>query len=130
LVAGLGLALWQAGIARDQAARADAAAAQALQEAARADAEAAHAQQQVLRADRVKQFLSSIFTQVDPLRRDAQGERTLAQAFEEAVARIDVEFADDPETRIDLLDDFGEIRAGQGDFEGSHALFERALALA
>ena len=116
LVAGLGLALWQANVAREHASR--------------ADAEAARAQEQAARAESVKQFLSSIFLQVDPLKRDAQGERTLAQAFDEALARIDTEFADDPVTRIDLLDDFGEIRAGQGDFAASQDLFERALALA
>ena len=130
LVAGLGMALWQADVARTHAARADAEAARAQVQAERADGEAARAQAQAARTGRVKDFLSSIFLQVDPLRRDARGERTLAQAFDEALQRIDSEFADDPETRIDLLDDFGEIRAGQGDFEGSQALFERALALA
>ena len=130
LIAGLGIALWQAGVAREQAARADAEAARAQQQAERADQEAARALAQAARTGKVKDFLSSIFLQVDPLRRDAQGERTLAQAFDEALARIDSEFAEDPETRIDLLDDFGEIRAGQGDFGASQALFERALALA
>ena len=130
LIAGLGITLWQADVARRHAARADAEAVRAQEQATRADAEAQRALDQAARADQVKQFLSSVFLQVDPLRRDAQGERTLAQAFDEAVARIDVEFANDPVTRIDLLDDFGEIRAGQGDFDASQALFERALALA
>src|SRR5690606_35750470 len=60
LVAGLGMALWQANVAREHAARAAAAAADALQQAARADAEAVRAQEEAARAEAVKQFLSSI----------------------------------------------------------------------
>jgi eukaryotic-like serine/threonine-protein kinase len=130
LVAGFAVALWQADVAQQQARRADAEAQAAREHAERADAEAARAQQQAERAGKIKAFLASIFTQVDPLRRDAQGERTLAQAFDEAVERIDREFEDDPQTRVDLLDDFGEIRAGQGDLDGATALISRAHDLA
>ena len=72
----------------------------------------------------------SVFLQEDPLRRDARGALTMAEAFEDAKARIDTEIAGDPVLRVDLLDDFGEITAGKGDFEGARKLFERALALA
>ncbi len=130
LLVGLSVALWQAEVAREQAARADAEAERALAAAARADSEAERAIEAARKADRIKQFLSSIFTQADPLRRDPRGELTLSQAFDDAVQRIDREFEADPDIRIDLLDDFGEIRAGQGDLEGARALIERALALA
>ena len=123
LVAGLALALWQAGIAREQARRADT-------EAQRAEREAAVAKESLDRSKRVKEFLISVFLQEDPLRRDARGALTMAQAFEDAKSRIDTELADDPKLRTDLIDDFGEITAGKGDFAGAKQLFERSLALA
>lgn len=130
LIGGFAIALWQAGVAREAAIRADQSAELAKAEAARADREAKSALQQVARSEKIRGFLAGIFTNLDPLRRDAKGERTLAEAFDEALAQIDTEFADDAPTRIDLLDDFGEIRAGQGDFDGADELFRRALALA
>lgn len=51
-------------------------------------------------------------------------------AFNEALARIDTEVADDPKLQVDLLDDFGEVLANQGRFDEAKALFGRALALA
>ncbi len=123
LFAGLGASLWQAGIAREQAKRADA-------EAQRAEREAAQAKESLERSKRVKDFLISVFLQEDPMRADARGTLTMAQAFEDAKSRIDSELADDPKLRTDLLDDFGEITAGKGDFVAAKALFERALALA
>jgi len=123
LVGGLGLALWQARVAEDHAARAN-------REAQRAEAEADAARQMTARSKRAREFLSSIFLQEDPLRRDARGELTLKQAFDDALARIDSELAGDPSLQADLLDDFGEIVAGKGDFARAQTLFERALATA
>ncbi|MEO7012973.1 MAG: serine/threonine-protein kinase [Dokdonella sp.] len=123
LIAGLGAALWQADKARHQAELAD-------QQARRADIEAVSAKQSAERSRRVKDFLISVFTQEDPMRRTEDGATTLAQAFDDALKRIDTEFADDSMLQGELLDDFGEISAAKGNLEQSQILFERALALA
>ena len=128
LVGGLGLALWQAREAREQAARADGEAQRATLEAARAETQAAAAKEMTARTKRVKDFLISVFLQEDPLRRDARGALTMAEAFEDTLKRIDTELADDPALQGDLLDDFGEIVTAKGDFEKAQGMFERALA--
>jgi serine/threonine-protein kinase len=117
----LAVALWQAREAREQAQRADA-------EARRAESEAAYAKDMGARSKRVKDFWITVFLQEDPLRRDARGPLTMAEAFEDTLQRIDTELADDPALQGDLLDDFGEIVTAKGDFDRAHALFERALA--
>ncbi len=114
LIAGFGTALWQAREAQLQAQRAERAAAAARETATR--------------TYRVKEFLASVFLQEDPVRRDARGALTMAQAFEDAVARIDTEFADDPGLQADLLDDFGQIVDSRGEHARAKAMFERALA--
>jgi eukaryotic-like serine/threonine-protein kinase len=116
LIAGFGTALWQATVAQSQAQR--------------AEREAASARDMATRSDRVKEFLISVFLQEDPVRRDARGALTMAEAFEDALTRIDSEFADDPAMHGDLLDDFGEIVNGRGDFVRARGMFERALAIA
>ncbi len=123
LVAGLAAALWQADKARHQAELAD-------QQAKRADIEAVSAKQSAERSRRVKDFLISVFTQEDPFQRTEGGATTLAQAFDDALKRIDTEFADDPMLQGELLDDFGEITTTKGNLEQAQSLFERALALA
>ncbi len=114
LIAGFGTALWQAREAQLQAQR--------------AEREAAAARETATRTRRVKDFLASVFMQEDPVRRDARGPLTMTEAFEDALARIDTEFADDPGLQGDLLDDFGEIVNSRGDHVRAKALFERALA--
>jgi len=116
LIAGFGTALWQASVARTQAQR--------------AEREAAAAGELSTRNRRVKEFLISVFTQENPLRRDARGPVTMAEAFEDALKRIDSEFADDPAMQGDLLDDFGEIVSARGDFARARGMFDRALAIA
>jgi serine/threonine-protein kinase len=128
LVGGLGLALWQAREAREQATRADGEAQRATLEAARAETQAAAAKEMTTRTKRVKDFLISVFLQEDPLRRDARGALTMAEAFDDTLKRIDTELADDPALQGDLLDDFGEIVTAKGDFEKAQGMFERALA--
>ena len=130
LVAGLGLALWQAGVAREHAARADAEARRANAEAAHAQAEAAEVKEQVARVKKVKEFLVSIFLQADPLRRNSKGPLTIDAAFDSAVERAHTELADDPVLQADVFDDFGEIRTGQNRMDEAQALFEQALAVA
>jgi len=121
LLTAFGVALWQAREARDQARRAD-------HEARGAEIQAANARDMTLRARRAKDFLMSVFAQEDPLRRDARGPLTMAEAFEDALARIDSQMGDDPALQGDLLDDFGEILVNRGAYDRAQPIFERALA--
>jgi len=123
LIAGLGLALWQATVARDQAQLARA-------EAARAELQTLAASEATERAKRVKDFMMQTFVQADPLRQDADAPKTVPEAFDDALKRVDSELAEDPILQIDVLDDFSEIRTGQGRFDEARVLVDRALALA
>ncbi|MEO8011601.1 MAG: serine/threonine-protein kinase, partial [Dokdonella sp.] len=123
LIAGLALAMWQANVAREQAQRADA-------EAQRAEREAASANAQSARVRKVKDFMVSVFVEVDPLRRSGVGSPSLEQALDAALDRARTELASDPVLQADVLDDFGEIRSNQGRFEEARALFDTALAVA
>lgn len=116
IVVALVLALWQAGVARS--------------EAARATREAAAAQESALRTKRVKDFMMATFAQADPFRNRPSGPQTLGEAVDDALARVDRDLGDDPRLQVDLLDDFGEVRSGQGRLDEAEALFRRALALA
>ncbi|MCI1710029.1 MAG: serine/threonine-protein kinase [Chiayiivirga sp.] len=130
LVGGLGLALWQASVARDHAARADAQAALASSEAARAEREATQARALAGRVKHAKEFFVSAFFQADPMRRAAQGPMTVDAAFDALLERARTELANDPVLQADVLDDFGEIRANQGRFDEARELFDKALAVA
>jgi serine/threonine protein kinase len=123
LVAGMGIALWQAGVAREQAEL-------ARSEAARAEHQTEVANEALARSKRVKEFMMQTFVQADTLRRSEGAPMTVAEAFEDALARIDSELTDDPKLQVDLLDDFSEIRAGQGRFDEARELVTRALTLA
>jgi serine/threonine-protein kinase len=116
LIAGFGIALWQASVARS--------------EAARAEAQAEAAREQTARVKRVKDFMMSIFVSEDPLRRTSGEPLSLADAYAHTLQRIDAEFTDDPALQADLLDDFGEIEAGRGDLPAAVRLIERALEMA
>lgn len=119
LVIGLAISLWQADRARRSAALAAA-------ETRRAEQHAVLAQETAERVQRVKGFVMDIFGTFDPIR-GAGGSPTLEQAFTAAIARAQTTLEDDPKLRIDLLDDFGEIRANQGRFAEARVLFEEAL---
>lgn len=118
------------GIALDQAARARAAAALAEAEARRADESAQLARAQAERARAASGFVLSVFQQADLLRRDGRGAITIDEAFEDALARIDREFDDQPMVAADLNDDFAEILASKGRFDEAEARLQRALTLA
>lgn len=122
LIVGLALALWQADAARQ---------ARALAEVSRRQAEQALAvtTEAEARTQRVKQFIMETFVQNDPLQSGSDRPATMAEGFDQALARIDT-LADDPKLQVDLWDDFGEIRAGQGRFDDAVALFEKSLAQA
>ncbi|MDO9453838.1 MAG: serine/threonine-protein kinase [Stagnimonas sp.] len=106
LAAGLSAALWQAGLAR---------------EAAR------EAQAQSLRATRVKDFVLSVFRELDPRARAAASARPPALLIADSLSRLDRELADEPDLRAELLGDLGEIQANLGDSSGATATLLRAL---
>ena len=130
LLAGLGVALWQADVAREEARRADAEASRAANEAARAEYEATQAKAQAARTRKVKEFLVSIFVQADPMRRTGSGPVSVQDAFDAALERARNDLSSDPVLQADILDDFGEIRANQGRFDEAQALFEQAATVA
>jgi serine/threonine-protein kinase len=130
LLAGIGAALWQAGVARDEATRAAAQTVRAEAEARRAEAALAQARDAAQRTGRVKDYMMQTFLAADPLRRGAGEPVEISAVLDRAIARIDEEIADDVVLQIDLWDDFGEIRAGQGRFDDAVALFDKALAAA
>ena len=116
LIAGAGVALWQARLA-------NAAAIAKAQEAERAA-------QQEQRAQRSAAFVLSVFQQADVLRRDARGVITIDEAFEDALGRIDREFSDDPMVAADLNDNFAELLASKGRFDEAEERLHKALNLA
>jgi tetratricopeptide (TPR) repeat protein/tRNA A-37 threonylcarbamoyl transferase component Bud32 len=107
LLAGLGMALWQADAARLAAQRADAAAA---------------------RAERVKSFLLSVFRQSDPDQIDG-AVVSAHELLERGAQRIDVELAGEPATQAEVLDALARIEANLGRIEPALAYAHRALAL-
>ncbi len=122
LVLGLAMSLWQADRARRSAEFAAA-------EARRAEQQAQIAHETAERVQRVKAFMMAIFTAADPIRGGGEAP-TLEQSFAAAIERVQTSLDDDPTLRIDLLDDFGEIRSNQGRFAEARALLEPALAQA
>jgi tetratricopeptide (TPR) repeat protein/tRNA A-37 threonylcarbamoyl transferase component Bud32 len=107
LLAGLGLALWQAHAARVAARRADAATA---------------------RAERVKSFLLSVFRQSDP-ERAGGGAVTARELLEGGARRIGSELAGDPVTQADVFDAVARIEDNLGLYEPALAHAGQALAL-
>lgn len=99
LGAGLAAALWQYDIARTQAER----------------------------AEQVKNFLTSLFAQADPI---VAGERdvTLREIVEDAAARLDTELYELPEVRAELTQLIGNAYFGIGDYDKAMKLHERALS--
>ncbi len=106
LLAGLGLALWQAGIAREQARQ---------------------AQQQAQRAAQVKDLALSIFREQDPLSRGTAENRTPAKIIEEGVRALNARLVNDPALHGELMDDLGELQANVGDLQGGRRTLATAL---
>jgi serine/threonine-protein kinase len=130
LVGGLGVALWQADVARGHAVRADAEAERANREAERAEREATQAKDQAQRTRKALAFFVESYVHANPLSREIDSPATVAEALDAAIERAKEDLADDPSLQADVLDDFGEIRAGQGRFDDAQALLEQALASA
>jgi tetratricopeptide (TPR) repeat protein len=105
LLASLGVALWQAGVARDEARRADA---------------------QTARASRVAGFMTSLFREQDPRARNTAKARSANELVAEGVSRVRSELADQPDVRASLIGVLGEATMNLGDLDGGRKLIEEA----
>jgi serine/threonine protein kinase/tetratricopeptide (TPR) repeat protein len=115
LVGGLGIALWQARVARA--------------EAQRADAERVRAEHQLARTERVKDFMLTLFHEQDPVSRAKAQARSAPELIRDGIAQIDASFASDPDLRAELLRDLGEIQVSLDDRKGGQATLQRAWEL-
>ena len=117
LLAGSGVALWQASVARGESERAQRSAAQAESQAERAEA--------------VTDFLVQTISAADP---EAQlgADATVRQVIDAGVERIgsemDSELADEPETRARLRSVLGKISYRLGEFERALAILDENLS--
>ena len=112
LIGGLGVAVWQAGVAREAALR--------------ADAERDQARQQAARAERVKEFVLALFREQDPASRASVLARSPPQLIREGIAQVDATLASEPALQADLLRDLGEIQTSLGEREAGKATLLRA----
>ncbi len=113
LVAGSALALWQAAIAR--------------QEAERANSAAAEASLQLERAEEVSSFLVSTFSAADPSANESK-EVTAREILEAGSRRIEAATGVAPEVRRELRSVLGRIFFHLGDFSKAEALLAKNLA--
>ncbi len=107
IIAGLVVALWQAEIAREQAALARA---------------------QLQRAESMKEFTLSLFREQDPLARGKPEPRSANELIAVGIARARAQFADDPAQRSELLNDLGEVLVSLGDHAAAIPVLEEARA--
>jgi serine/threonine-protein kinase len=115
LVAGLGVAVWQARIARA--------------EARRADAERAHAERQLARTERVKDYMLALFREQDPISRAKAKARSASQLVSDGIEQIDSMLAGEPDLQAELLRDLGEIQITLDDSKAGLATLARAWDL-
>jgi eukaryotic-like serine/threonine-protein kinase len=81
IVSGLLIALWQAGVARDQALRAE---------------------HQAERAELIKDFFASMFHNSSPMRQRRGAQLTAREWIEDAASRIDTDLKDAPEAQAEI----------------------------
>jgi tetratricopeptide (TPR) repeat protein/tRNA A-37 threonylcarbamoyl transferase component Bud32 len=77
-------------------------------------------------ANRVLEYLKGVFEVSDP-REAGGGEISTGDLLDQNVARIDEEFAEQPEIQAELLDTTGEIYLNLGLYEKAESLLTRAL---
>lgn len=107
LVVGIAVALWQAGIAREEAAR------------ARAEA---------VRAEAIRGFTLSMLREQDLIARGASAARTPAELVAEGIARARTQFAAGDPLRLELLDELGALQADFGDPQAAEAVLAEVVA--
>ncbi|KAB2900881.1 MAG: serine/threonine protein kinase [Dokdonella sp.] len=115
LIGGLGAALWQARVAKA--------------EAARAELEKSNARRELVRTERIKDFLLGLFGESDPISRASVQARSPRDLIRAGLASVDKQLANEPELRALLLKDLGDIQRNLGDRQGSVATLERAWQL-
>lgn len=115
LIGALGAALWQARVARS--------------EAARAEMESANARRELARAERIKDFLLGLFGEQDPISRASANARSPLELVRAGIASVDAQLGKESDLRAVLLRDLGEIQGNLGDREGAEATLERAWTL-
>jgi len=108
LVGGLAIALWQADVAR---------------------ANAAIAVAERDRAESIKEFALSLFREQDPFARAKSEPKTSLELIRLGIDLARTRFANDPEQRGQLLNDLGEIQNSLGDYAAAVPVLEEALAL-
>ncbi len=108
LLAGLGMALWQAHVARLAAQRAD---------------------HEARRTERVKSFVLSVFRQSDPSQSESATAVSARELVERGVQRIDMELAGDPSMQADVLTEVVHIEDDLGLLDPALGHARRALAL-
>jgi serine/threonine protein kinase len=120
LVAGLGLALWQAGEARRHAADAQA-------QAERAEREARRAESQARRAEQTKNFVVSLFEQTNPERNRKGAELTAVDLLREAAGRVERELAEAPESQAELRVAVGDSLVALGAVDDGVSMVEAGV---
>ena len=115
LLGGLGAALWQAQLARN--------------EALRADLERGKAERELARSERVKDFILTLFREQDPVSRASAQARTPIALIRNGIAQVDASLAAEPELQAQLLKDLGEIQISLDDRAAARATLKRAWEL-
>ncbi len=115
IMAGLAIALWQADVARTQAAR--------------ADAEARRANLQATRAEHVKDFVLALFREQNPLTRDKARAATAGELVARGIAEARREFASDIQTQAEIVGELATLQFKLGDVKPSVPHLQSALNL-
>lgn len=89
--------------------------------------QAQQAQQQAQRAAQVKDLVLSIFREQDPLSRGGPENRPPAKILEEGVRGLNAQLVNDPTLHSELMDDLGELQANVGDPQGGRRTLATAL---
>lgn len=85
-----------------------------------------HAERQ--RAERVSSFLASMYREQDPLSRAASDARSPDRLIADAVARVEAELSEDPESQAQLLRVMGEAQLNLSQLDDARTTLDRAVA--